>query len=137
MYESKKLKKFVVDYVTEYVASATNPECGEDPHHVICGKFSYDTYTWYQAVSFGFDFLVELYKEAYKTLNVRQISARLGEHLFKYLIEGTERVYECLDERLIPYVTAWTTSGYVDCMDGSSAEVSCFDGDSIDIDCNV
>ena len=137
MYESKKLKKFVVDYVTEYVASATNPECGEDPHHVIRGKFSHDTYTWYQAVSFDFDFLVELYKEAYKTLNVRQISARLGEHLFKYLIEGTERVYECLDEHLIPYVTAWTRDGYVDCMDGSRAEVSCFDGDSIDIDCNV
>lgn len=134
MYESKKLKKFVVDYVTEYVANATNLECGEDPHNVIGKKFSLDTYRWYQVVSFDFDFLVELYKEAYKTLHVRQLGARLEEHLFKYLIEGTERVYGCLDESLTPYVTVWTRDGYVDCMDGSSAEVSCFDGDSIDND---
>lgn len=120
MYESKKLKKFVVDYVTEYVANATNPECGEDPHHVIGCMADIEGDGYYvQPVTFGFYFLVKLYIEAHKRLNVRHICARLIEHLPEYLIEGTERVYNAHDDWAIPSVFMWTPEGEVSCEDGS------------------
>ena len=110
MYESKKLKKFVVDYVTEYVASATNPECGEDPYQCLKGRWTVDEP--YQ-IRFGFNFLVDLYKEAYEKIHVRQIKYRLDEHIHSYLALAVDSVLG----NVYPYeVQMWTTRGWVKCF---------------------
>lgn len=119
MYESKKLKKFVVDYVIEYLASVT--EGGyPDEYHVIQPMDCFDDEMgWVQPVVFGFKFILKLYTEALKTLHVRHICARLVEHLPEYLIEGTERVYNAHDDWAVPNVFMWTPEGEVSCEDGS------------------
>lgn len=118
MYESKKLKKFVVDYVTEYVASVMEGGYPDD-FHVIGPVACLYGESLVQPVVFGFKFLVALYKDAFKTLHVRQIGERLAEHLPDYLMEGTERVYNAHEDWAVPNVFMWTPEGEVSCEDGS------------------
>lgn len=109
MYESKKVKKFVVDYVRDYILDLAKGK--EDVYNVLETPWTVEE-VYCLGCYFNFDFLVSLYKRAYESLHVRQIEKRLKERVGKYLCSG---VREALPDRFKYKVYMWAEGGDVEC----------------------